>query len=877
VPGVNWDVFAGLPGAAETNFEMLCRGLIRRHYGHCGDFRARAAQPGVEFHLKLHTACAQLGEPGRWWGWQCRWYGLGPGIPLGSTRRAKIKRAIATTLAEVGVLTDWVLWTRHPLTAGDQDWFYGLDAGGMRLHLWTVAEADDLLSGPAEILRETYFGELVLRAEDLVDLHERSIAPIRARWLPEAHQVVDAERTVRRTLAGRQTRHDLRTIADQLAKAENQLAQAAADQPDPISEQIKRLQALCAATVQHMAAVNTALQHGHLETVRDQIGQTPVLNAEDHAALRALRNTRQPCAPAATNATADVRLTGRLLSDLRERLDAHAVAVVAGAGCGKTQLAAQLTAPEADRPAGILLHGRELNAGASLDDLARRFTIRARPCPSMEAMIEAVDAAGQRAGRRLPIVIDALNEAEDPRDWKPLLASLSVMLEDCPYVVFICTVRPEFKDECLPDNFPQVEIPSFGADTLDAVRRYFAYYKIDASDAVLPVGILRHPLSLRLFCEVTNPRREKVVGVEAIPASLTAVFDRYLEQVAERISTLSPRHCRVYPPEISDALEKIGVAMWEHRTRSIEFGELRDLLGDHGAWDCSIVRALEHEGVLLRQPGQTPGTHVMAASYDALAGHLIASAVLARRDRNGARDWIQDSATVEALTAEPPTRHPLASDVLAALAALLPRRQQRQLWPIIDPQLRRQALREAAGLEAQLLDAATIDELAKLARQTTPGLPDMFWRLWETRAAPAHPLNAGFLDTVLRPMNVADRDLRWTEWVRSNQREILADLHDLERRWRASSDRHDSDALLAHWVTWLLTSTVRRLRDQATCCLYWYGRGSPAALFTLTLDKVGINDPYVTERLLAASYGVTMAHQVRGEILAAALPAYLTG
>ena len=104
---------------------MLCRALIRRHYGRFGDFLALAAQPGVEFHLKLHTSCA-LGDPGRWYGWQCRWYDLPGGRAIGSARRKKIVKAIATTEKELPYINDWILWTRRPLTKGDQKWFYKL-------------------------------------------------------------------------------------------------------------------------------------------------------------------------------------------------------------------------------------------------------------------------------------------------------------------------------------------------------------------------------------------------------------------------------------------------------------------------------------------------------------------------------------------------------------------------------------------------------------------------------------------------------------------------------------------------------------------------------------------------------------------------------
>ena len=58
-----------------------------------------------------------------------------------------------------------------------------------------------------------------------------------------------------------------------------------------------------------------------------------------------------------------------MLRDMDSYLGTRLVAVIADAGGGKTQLAAQLTAPQTNRPAGILLHGRDLRAGQGLDSL----------------------------------------------------------------------------------------------------------------------------------------------------------------------------------------------------------------------------------------------------------------------------------------------------------------------------------------------------------------------------------------------------------------------------------------------------------------------------------------------------------------------------
>src|SRR5262245_12805625 len=215
MPPVNWDAFGKLPGGAERNFEMLCRALIRRHYGRYGEFAARASQPGVEFHLRLETACL-LGESGRWYGWQCRWYDLPAGRPLGSARRNKIETAITKTEKELPGLTDWVLWTRRPLTAADQKWLAGRKTR-MRLQQWTAADLEDHLSGDAEILRGTYFGDLVLLPNVLAVLHGQAVAPVKRRWQPEVHQIVDAERSLRRMLGEIESWMELGELANRLA------------------------------------------------------------------------------------------------------------------------------------------------------------------------------------------------------------------------------------------------------------------------------------------------------------------------------------------------------------------------------------------------------------------------------------------------------------------------------------------------------------------------------------------------------------------------------------------------------------------------------------------------------------------------------------
>jgi hypothetical protein len=873
MPALNWDTFTNLPGRIEKNFELLCRGIVRHNFGSYGVFRALANQPGVEFHLKLDKQCDALGDASRWWGWQCKWYELPAGGRLGATRRAKIEEGLRKTETYVPGLTDWVLWTRHTLTKADQQWFSGLSSK-MTLHLWTGDEVDNLLTGQVAVLRSTYFGELVLTPDILRERHDQAVAPILARWQPNVHHVVEAERGLRRMLGESESWDVLRKLSSDL-RENAKAVEAAPPVPALLLPLVTDVIAVSRQSADALDRVAEDIHSGDLDLLRDEVGSQPrALPPNVATAPRKLRSGNHRVGLYATNAVAGCHDTVHVITEVESAFSSRVVAVLAPAGCGKTHLAAQLTAGTYARPHGVLLHGRDLHANHTLDDLARCVSIAAQPVPSMESLLAAVDAAGQRARHRLPVVIDGLNESEDPRTWKPLLATLETTLAKYPYVLLICTLRPEFVGDALPDGTRRVEIEGYGEDTIDAIRAHFRHYKIEATDASLPIELLGHPLTLRLFCEVTNPTRQKVVGIDAMPRSLTALFDRYLEQVGDRVAQLSPRTHRYFAQDVRAALVAIANKLWDSRTRSIDIDELRQLLGDaQRPWDQSVVRALEHEGVLLRMPSNGNGACVPV--YDLLAGHIIATALLAKHGQLGFETWIREPSTMTLLAGDYNVRHPLADDVVSSLVSQLPRRfHSKQLWQLVDEPLRGRALRSAARLEPAFLDVATVDALLELVREGDAGLLD---RLWEVRGTPGNPLNAEALDRTLRTMGVADRDLRWTEWVRRNQNEVLTrdrsvlrDLENLEQRWR-SGQVHAGDPLRARWVMWTLTSTVRRLRDQATRTLYWFGRVDPEGLFGLTIDSLTVNDAYVGERMLAASYGVVMSHQLEDAGFAAPL------
>lgn len=857
MPAANWDVFNDLPGAADENFEKLCRSLVRRHYGRHGRFKQLANQPGVEFHLQLTESC-DLGAPPRWIGWQCKWYELANGQDLGAARKQKIIEGMEKTRKHVPDVTDWKLWTHHTLTKADQEWFFALEKDRfpeLKLDLLTATDIEDLLVGAGALLRETYFGELVLTPTLLAEQQALAATPFKRRFQQEVHIVVGAEQKVFRHLGSSGAWDSL----EQLSNAIKRNCASIASLTEQLKAELKAELALLLARSTGLACLldglHTALSKGDFDSVQQMLAANPPELIRYERLLSKLRGARSAGAPLTANLVADIHAVSSALFSLESSISVRAVAVLAAAGEGKSELAVKVTQPDNDFPGGVLLLGKNLHAGQGLDDLVSAFKICGRPAESFDQLVEAVDAAGQRAGKRIPIVIDGLNEAEDPRNWKDELFRADELLRGFPHVMLVVTLRNEFAQMCLPEEFPQVEHNGFQEAPKAAIDKYFEYYKIDATDADLPIEFLQHPLTLRIFCEVANPRRQHLVGVEALPSSLASLFEAHFNKVADRVAELSPTARRIYPDEALDALLTIAGLHWESNARSVEFRAARTAVQDVGGWDASIIRALESEGVLIRTTFGEGGQGV-AFSYDLMAGHMMARYLL---KKPSLAQWLHSDEGCELLQFGSNGSHTFAYDVFQSLVGLYPQRLGgRQLWQDLSVErLIMNALLLTAQSEPRHIGRETVEQFARAMLESKQFAQLAFKRLRTTRAARAHPFDMDFLHRVLLAMSNTQRDLFWSEWVRERAEEVEDDLEFLSTTWK-DSDLDEREIRRARWVMWTLTSTSRKLRDVATKTLFEFAVKRPIEFFHLAVESIAISDPYVPERMFAAGYGAAL-------------------
>ncbi|SDP25812.1 hypothetical protein SAMN04487981_14325 [Streptomyces sp. cf386] len=855
---------ARLPGAADQNFEALTRAVVSRRYGALGTMRERRNQPGVEFYLHVDHA-GGLGDPGRVWGWSCKWFILSSRNELSAGQRTQIEDSLTLAIKHVAGLTDFVLCLPQRPAKGNEEWIDGLARQGVKVKLWSTENFDAELGGHDE-LRSTFFGELALTPTALTRAHEQSVAPIAARWAPQLHTAHHVQHRIERALLRPGSFEWLQRRTDDVTARLQALRAGLGGLEDAAREDGEKIADDIAEFVDHLRAVLDAVQGLRPGEVRERLADQQPPRTSPRTLRRLVlkfRQRRLPETPLVNGLAAEIRGTVEWLTAMQADAEAPLLAVVAAAGQGKTHLAAQITSQADQLTAGVFIQGASLHSGDTLDDLARR--IPGLRTDRFEDLLEALNSAGARAGCRIPLVIDGLNEAERPLQWRNLIARLAPALDRYPYVAVIVTLREVLADQFLPQATLSLNLEWQSAEVDDIVRVYFDHYLINPGDAWLPLDTFHNPLFVRMYCEAANHERREPVGAEALPQSLIGVFERYREGVTERLA-LDPVRVPVPADQIERRLATLARHLWTHSVRRLSFDEARGIL-DAGQpnWDESLFRRLVEEGVIFREEIRGSDDTECGFVFDRLAGYLIADAILVRMPYGDVNEQLAQAALWQSLLGE--HEHPLGEDVLIALISLVPRRfTGHHLWRVAPAEHHALVLAQELSAESRFLDDETVDALASAlvtaSLGTRRGRP-AFSRLWEVRRSAPHRLNAAFLDRVLRQLPLAQRDLRWSEWARSRaSNRLTADLARAVDGWANSSSRSESDDLNALAIAWLLTSTDTSMRDLATKALQRYGRPEPQRLFDLAARMLDVDDPYVVERIVAAAFGAASSHQL---------------
>ena len=571
-------------------------------------------------------------------------------------------------------------------------------------------------------------------------------------------------------------------------------------------------------------------------------------------------------------------------------IDESDLHILGDAGIGKTHIACNICDDRLKNGLPALFVRGSLFTTEQPIETQLRNILDIPPSYSWQDFLQALSAAAEAYHTRIPLIIDGLNESVHNGTfsnlWELGLKGLVQEIAQTKNLVLITTCRRSYeeaiwkevraREDIIPgkiiwkdkDSLNLFYARGFNIAEVkqEAIEKYFNAYKIKADLTLAPLMQFEHPLHLKIFCETKNRERKTEIEVYGGEQTLFEVFEAYLEQGNEAVC--ARLGLRRGTSIVQPILNKIAEYLWQNHSRDILVEELvkltdNQLLSDLN-WPLSKAYAIEAEGLLVCRD-QWEGKDAMHFTYDLFGGYLIAK-YLIQQAADDVQGFLNSEEMIDALLGKDcQILHPMHEDIGRCLAALLPAETGKFLHELSGNQ-------KAFGLSIRALFEISPSDINEncinLVSHLFTRFRDHRWffnSAETTVGHPNHPFNASFWSERLSALSMLERDLSWTEYVRHNRYSFEERLTRFKKACKR--DQHLSDFsvkrlhLYAEHIMWILTSTIRPLRDQTTHALYWYGRRFPQEFFELVLKSFTINDPYVSERILAATYGIAMARQ----------------
>ena len=488
---------------------------------------------------------------------------------------------------------------------------------------------------------------------------------------------------------------------------------------------------------------------------------------------------------------------------------------------------------------------------------------------SMEQFLAALNAAGEAAGTRALLMIDAINEGRGLSTWPAHLRSLASEVAGYEHVGLVVSCRSSYvramlwqePEEATPETigFVEVEHRGFQNHEWEASAAFFDHWGLNAPDFPLLVPEYSNPLFLKLLCQSLHSAGEKTLPRGA--TGITTLFERFLAEANRRLAGPDRCNYRQEDDPVSAVVGSLAQTMLEANADWVPFSDFHgvcDQALSSREWDRSLAKGLIDEGVVTQD--WWPDGEVVRMSYQRLGDHVQASRLLSVTDDRALRGFVAD------LEADDGRGFYQRSGLLEALAIQLPERRGIELHDLVsDPS--HQVISEAFLGSIIWRDPASFDAERSSGYVNSIANYNPWWRgrlidtVLHVACVPGHPFNADKLDSVLAAAPMPERDVWWTTHINGAWRGESVAWRLIE--WARSSQSQQADGetarLAALALSWFLASSNRGLRDSATKALVTLLRERPAVLIELLGRFESVNDPYVAERLYCAAYGCALS------------------
>lgn len=565
-------------------------------------------------------------------------------------------------------------------------------------------------------------------------------------------------------------------------------------------------------------------------------------------------------------------INNAIAGDTWRLVNEQAVLVYGDAGVGKSHLLADLADGLLKKKQPVLFH---LNSHFSLQDprtqILEQLDLRQ---VSFTTLLGALDAAGQMAGRRALLVIDALNERHGIELWHEFLAPLIAEVKAFPHIALVVSCRTTYIDFVIPDDsplyatLPRIKHHGFADEGGRAARAYLAHRKIVRPSAPNLLPEFNNPLFLKTCCD--SLERQGLTEFPKGVQGMTELFEFYLRALTKKIELRMKLDARQKIPE--RGLQALTRILLESGSPYASINDasfcLEAVYGSMGQRDRSLLNEYEHEGVLTVEPvsvGNGQLEERVRFTFERFSDFQVATYLLQQHiDGRHPLHPMPTGTPVNNFLIGKDIHH--FAGIVEALAVLLPERVGLELIDIAPAEMPFSWILVDAFANSILLrrqDAFTERTKELILKQ---GVGLWVQTLIAIATEPENRYNAAYLHTKLAPLAMPSRDKNWSIAVAQLDLEEGSHLENLIT-WATESGFDDIDPpraeLAAILLTWMFTTSNRTIRDRATKALSALLAPRLGLALSLVEKFQEIDDLCLVERLLASIYGAALQSKAR--------------
>ncbi|MFP9192765.1 NACHT domain-containing protein [Natrialbaceae archaeon A-CW1-1] len=541
------------------------------------------------------------------------------------------------------------------------------------------------------------------------------------------------------------------------------------------------------------------------------------------------------------------------------------------AGMGKTHLLCNVARNRMENGyPTVLILGENFTNRSLLSQIIERLGL---DCTT-EEFLGALDSFGESRGVRSLLMIDALNESPDTRIWKSRLPGLLKKLESYPHIGICVSCRSGYEDLVIPSSIGDDLVKSwhygFYEVEYEAVRKFFDEHRIEHSSIPILQREFRVPLFLKLFCE--NLESQGQSRVSHGPEGLSEIFDGYIDGVNERL-----RWQLDYDPRsnlVRQSMEALAREMAEQGegTKWLPKEEAKDIVDDFlpgKSYSESLYGNILSEGVISEvvNPVGDELSESVRFSYDKFSDHMLAQQYLELYVDDDFEQALAEEEELQEIF-ENPEQY---AGLIQAFAVHLPEQEGVEVFKFIESEeIFKPFIQSLGWRDPQSLtnsDGALKEEIEEYLWEEMHLLEDLheLWRVLLTLATSTdHPMNAEYLSKSLMDQEVVQRDFNWSMFLHEEWDEDTSEVFRLVN-WGFSLENNPIESrelkrLMSIALSWFLSCPNRYVRDRTTKAIVNVVDNDLDLYIDLIEGFQEVNDPYVLERVYAATYGGVLRH-----------------